>query len=353
MLPAGTDLQYESSVSSFEDELLENIRPNLISLTLSGSFSSHFDSDNKSFKGDLLLSNNKEVNNSLDSFTVILNPCANDEVEVSSLKSYPNNSQNSFKNVNIIKAPSVNTINEQKSSLPLDYLLPQSKKWTSLHDLDVKVPSVSGPSHSATTVCSVTKSKDSGLTKTPSRLSLFGTSKCFGDSHMKDEKYNETVHQRMNERTASSSIGNNGESELVDILQKELKLKDNIIEQIQQNYLDLLKKYAEAENKIDKLRIKVIHPSSEDFPTTNSIKNFRSTSKYLHQNTSQIKNENVPHRSFSKCVNSQFPHLSHGPIAASTPVLNEYIANSNEVENIVDVTENSILKVSYMTFYLF
>ncbi|XP_049812728.1 uncharacterized protein LOC126259767 [Schistocerca nitens] len=313
--------------SSVDEQLLENVKPNLISLTSSGSYSSNLFSDMGNHNADNSptdLQNMvelqsldghgislKDVETSLDSFTVILEEPI--KYSQTSLNGNATNSNilQSGEGSHICASPSrqrkhsVNTpdLLENCSQISAEqsnggktraetfrYL---KRNWSSVQDLST-LPFYSqknepeftylthNPCQSSTTISSVQKSKDSGLPRSLSCLSLGSGVKPYDHVQSKVREYISQIKKTESERKKNieiscskredgksfhSSIQQEPEEDLRHIickLQEELNDKNNIISQIQENYDALLMKYADAENRIDRLRFKVIDSSVEE-----------------------------------------------------------------------------------------
>lgn len=142
-------------------------------------------------------------------------------------------------------------------------------------------------SQSVTTISSGLKSKDSGLPRSVSCLSLSSDKKNYEHVQSKVKEYIKQIKEAADERKKSLKLGDiydksinaddvnyvSGEkgsvaseetlAAVIKDLHYELQDKEMLLSKLQDNYDKLLIKYAEAENRIDQLRFKVIDPSLE------------------------------------------------------------------------------------------
>lgn len=323
--------------SSMDEQLLENVRPNLISLTSSGSHTSNLFSDmgNQSAGHSPLdlqrmvelqsLDGHgislKDVETSLDSFTVILEEpikssqnSLNDNATSSNVyqsgedshfcASPGRQSKHSVTTLDLLENCSKPSVEEQNCgrthAATFRYL---KRNWSSVQDLST-LPLYSqriepeftylthNPCQSSTTISSVPKSKDSGLPRSMSCLSLGSGVKPYDHVQSKVREYISQIKKTESERkknieipcskreegkTFNTPVQQEPEEDLRHIickLQEELNDKNNIISQIQENYDALLMKYADAENRIDRLRFKVIDSSVEEIRSNRTQDDF-------------------------------------------------------------------------------
>ena len=316
---------------SLEDEFIDDIKPELISFTLTGSPSSSFNFEESSPNIENTLSyisspvyTEKETS---DSFFVILNTFSKED-ELSSAEtllnhedikllspgdmSMTNNNESYVKNdigvqlfdpllgFNQYKhndnVESTQSCTRLEESSTIASVMPRSKLSLSMNDvskfpefpLKKKSENVSSQvfeSQSMTTVSSCQKSKDSGLPRSLSYLSLQNGSKSYDHIQSKVKEYIRQIKEKEENRKSKrmetvrksnsfssvidpcSETNISGSDENLAIVVRELHIKledkEAVLSKLQENYDKLLLKYAEAENRIDHLRFKAIDSSLE------------------------------------------------------------------------------------------
>ncbi|XP_069705730.1 serine-rich adhesin for platelets-like [Periplaneta americana] len=290
--------------TSLEEECLDDIKPDLISLTLSDSFSSHLSHLNSDVSSRSFHSSPRTVWDN--------NPSKPKNYEDELVQS---GQTSIFSSPRVTEASEIlNNENETRISTPEKLLIcqqgtlsnpttterentifPRRNLSLSLHDVsslpdfplksklrDLSTDTIQ--SHSVITVSSGLKSKDSGLPRSVSCLSLSSSGRSFEHVQSKVKEYirqiKETDDRRKSlklnsidckDRPASdqsyiydendSTVSETTLATVIKDLRYELQDREIVLTKLQEDYSKLLVKYADAENRIDELRFKVIDPS--------------------------------------------------------------------------------------------
>jgi hypothetical protein len=327
-------IQQDCCYSPFGDECLDDIKADLISLTLSDSYSGtiNFDTKSSSFQSSpkrncnnsavparrdapsdsfLVISNSSSGGNLLYSSTETVTQYGNVQLHeacnISSQKVVTDSETLHKRNENLIPSLMEHTVlqqnaNGQNSGFTQPYINQDKNKSFAKHKLSLSLHDVSRlpdfplkckshdfssdmiQSQSMTTISSGLKSKNSGLPRSVSCLSLNSGGKSYEHIQSKVKEYIRQI-KKADERRKSPKLAdipnksihaddlnyatnenNSKASEKIlaavmrDLLY-ELEDREIVISKLQDNYDKLLIKYAEAVNRIDQLRFKLIDPS--------------------------------------------------------------------------------------------
>jgi hypothetical protein len=327
-------IQQDCSYSSSGDECLDDIKADLISSTLSNSNSSivNFDMKNLSFQSTPKTNcDNSPVHTTRDtpsdSFLVIFNPSSEknsvfssteiltqysgvqlheacnisspkvmkdsetlnnkNELILSSMKHMALQHNTDAQNIHGFAQPHINQ--DKNKSFSKCKLSLSQHDVSRLPDFPLKFKSRDFSSdtiqsQSITTISSGLKSKDSGLPRSLSCLSLSSSGRGYEHVQSKVKEYIRQIKEAAERRKSlkSGDISNKSipadnfsyvsdennstasEKTLAAVIRDlhcELQDREIVLLKLQDNYDKLLIKYAEAENRIDQLRFKVIDPS--------------------------------------------------------------------------------------------
>jgi hypothetical protein len=334
---------------SLGDECLDDIKADLISLTVDDSNFSSLNTDvknsslqsaPKSSSDDntvptrkdthsaslLVISNSFSKENSVFSSTETLTQCSDAELSkmcnISSQEVIDSESYNRTEKLNLTALEQTTLQHSTNAQNIHGYTqshnqdnrsFAKCKLSLSLHDVSTlpdfplkcksrNFSSDTIQNQSIVTISSGLKSKDSGLSRSLSCFSLSSDKKNYDHIQSKVKEYIRQIKETDERRKAPKLGGISNKSIHVDDLknvnaetkfvaseetlktaikdlQYELQEKDVLLSKLQENYDKLLIKYAEAENRIDQLRFKVIDPSLELVDRRSSVLN--SAEKYI------------------------------------------------------------------------